>query len=338
MKNVELEVLTCSRRRCCICYYLEGFKELCDGQIAHVDRDNTNASFDNLVFLCLPHHNQYDSLPRQTKRISQEELKFYRRMLYIELGTHPIKWEFRIKGHLEDISEEKINEIVAMLESISPDASIVFRKAVRGSIVLKLESSEAAFELIKSLFENGVLQERLGIAVEAVVKEPGIDPDTMHDLGEELSDNARFPDAIECFNLVLESEPRNAMAWSVKASALVGRARITEDIDSAKVWLEYAIRCAKIALDLDSSHAAVVANYAVVRFECGEKERALEDIDRAINLDNKLTFAWFNKGAMLYRLGRFKEAIDALEAAERLGSADAVFALQEARLNRWKPR
>ena len=48
------------------------------GQIAHLDRNASNNSPDNLAFLCLDHHDQYDSRPSQAKGLTIEEVKRYR--------------------------------------------------------------------------------------------------------------------------------------------------------------------------------------------------------------------------------------------------------------------
>lgn len=85
---VETKLLTLSRRRCCVCASLEndsGVKT--DGQIAHVDRNRTNNELDNLVYLCLRHHDLYDTVRRQSKGITAQELKHYRGELYQNLGT-----------------------------------------------------------------------------------------------------------------------------------------------------------------------------------------------------------------------------------------------------------
>jgi hypothetical protein len=52
------------------------------GQIAHLDHDNTNYDPDNLAFLCLPHHDQYDSKTSQSKGLREGEVKGFRKELY----------------------------------------------------------------------------------------------------------------------------------------------------------------------------------------------------------------------------------------------------------------
>jgi hypothetical protein len=80
--ETEAAVLIASRRRCALCYGLVGDIDQKRGQIAHVDRDPSNADFDNLAFLCLPHHDEYDSKTSQSKRFTLSELITYRKKLY----------------------------------------------------------------------------------------------------------------------------------------------------------------------------------------------------------------------------------------------------------------
>lgn len=85
-QDVQTEVLVASRRRCCICFGLHGdltFKP--QGQLAHVDRDPANSDADNLAFMCLEHHDWFDTRPSQSKGPTPEEARRYRNELYHEL-------------------------------------------------------------------------------------------------------------------------------------------------------------------------------------------------------------------------------------------------------------
>lgn len=76
--EVIADITSASRRRCCICFALKRDDTEKKGQIAHLDRDASNNSPDNLAFLCLDHHDQYDSTPSQAKGLTIEEVKRYR--------------------------------------------------------------------------------------------------------------------------------------------------------------------------------------------------------------------------------------------------------------------
>jgi hypothetical protein len=52
------------------------------GQIAHLNQDATDRRFDNLVYLCLEHHDEYDARTSQSKGYTADELRAYRDRLY----------------------------------------------------------------------------------------------------------------------------------------------------------------------------------------------------------------------------------------------------------------
>jgi DNA-binding transcriptional regulator YhcF (GntR family) len=81
-KKLEADILVQSRRRCCICFGLARNLEVKSGQIAHLDHDSSNNAADNLAFLCLEHHDKYDSKTSQSKNYTITEVKRYRDELY----------------------------------------------------------------------------------------------------------------------------------------------------------------------------------------------------------------------------------------------------------------
>lgn len=83
--DVEKDVLVASLRRCCLCYFVSGIKNDRMGQIAHLSQDASDTSFDDLVFLCLEHHAEFDSRSRQSKGYTKAEVKHHRDELYKEL-------------------------------------------------------------------------------------------------------------------------------------------------------------------------------------------------------------------------------------------------------------
>lgn len=81
-RSVETEVLLGSRRRCCLCVFLHERDDIRKGQIAHLNRNPGDARFDNLVWLCLEHHDDFDSRTSQAKGFTPEEIRRYRNRLY----------------------------------------------------------------------------------------------------------------------------------------------------------------------------------------------------------------------------------------------------------------
>jgi hypothetical protein len=81
-KSIEHAVLIASRRRCCLCVFLDHRDEVRKGQVAHLNHNPLDSSLDNLVFLCLEHHDEYDAKPSQSKGFSIVEVRHYRDRLY----------------------------------------------------------------------------------------------------------------------------------------------------------------------------------------------------------------------------------------------------------------
>jgi hypothetical protein len=76
--RAEAELLIASRHRCCLCVRLDndyGRKKL---QFAHIDRNRANSQLEDLAPVCQPHHDDYDSISRQTKAMKPRELRAYR--------------------------------------------------------------------------------------------------------------------------------------------------------------------------------------------------------------------------------------------------------------------
>ncbi len=91
--KLEVRILTLSRRRCALCFGLYADLDVKRGQIAHLDRHRTNNHTDNLIYLCLPHHDEYDTKPSQSKRFTPDELRKYRGQLYALMKKQPpLSW------------------------------------------------------------------------------------------------------------------------------------------------------------------------------------------------------------------------------------------------------
>lgn len=104
--KTETEVLTKSRRRCCLCFALKRDLEIKQGQIDHIDGDNQNNAFDNLAFLCLSHHDQKGTKASQSKGLKPDEVKQYRNELYLHLAD----WGF------EDDRENFLRYLAAQVD------------------------------------------------------------------------------------------------------------------------------------------------------------------------------------------------------------------------------
>jgi hypothetical protein len=86
-KEAENHILLASMRRCCLCYFLDNDKSVKRGQIAHLNRIRSDSEADNLVFLCLDHHDDFDSPRSQSKGLQPHEIRAHRNHLYEALKT-----------------------------------------------------------------------------------------------------------------------------------------------------------------------------------------------------------------------------------------------------------
>ena len=82
---VRDEVLVACRRKCCLCYYLLDNHEPRKGQIAHLNKKRDDDRFENLVWLCFDHHDEFDSTTRQSKGLTHGEVRTYRDRLIKDL-------------------------------------------------------------------------------------------------------------------------------------------------------------------------------------------------------------------------------------------------------------
>jgi hypothetical protein len=72
-----------------------------------LDHDSSNSVQDNLVFLCLNHHDQYDSTTRQSKNLTQAEVRYYRDELERQIEAawkEPVVFHITPLFDLTDIS------------------------------------------------------------------------------------------------------------------------------------------------------------------------------------------------------------------------------------------
>jgi len=85
--NIEGQLLLGCRRRCAICYGLDRDSREKHGQIAHLDHNPSNNKIENLAFLCLEHHDQYDVVPSQSKRLTKTEVMVFKAELEDDLAA-----------------------------------------------------------------------------------------------------------------------------------------------------------------------------------------------------------------------------------------------------------
>jgi hypothetical protein len=121
--TVQAEVLAQCRRRCCLCYGLNRDLKTKKGQIAHLDGDRNNNRIENLVFLCLEHHDEYDSRTSQSKGFLQPEIERFRE----ELTYHFSSWSTQLRrDELLNFLAAYANLDVMAETAVKAASSIVF--------------------------------------------------------------------------------------------------------------------------------------------------------------------------------------------------------------------
>lgn len=127
---VQADVVIKSRRRCALCVFLDGNESERPGQIAHLNGDNSDARFENLVWLCLEHHDKFDSKTSQTKNYTRTEVTSYRDRLYQKYAT-------------SKYSHEDVVLVRDYLRRYSPVFSYIFH-----------EQSELAFKIDHHIMDS----------------------------------------------------------------------------------------------------------------------------------------------------------------------------------------
>lgn len=134
-------------------------------------------------------------------------------------------------------------------------------------------------------------------------------PAAWNDKGMSLKALGRLNDALDCFNRALEINSADPDYWNNKGMVL-----------GMMEKHEQALDCFKRAIELDPSYEKAWYNMAVSLEAKGEYARALDCVERALSLKGDYAIALFFKGVILANFfGRYREALECLVAADRLG-------------------
>jgi tetratricopeptide (TPR) repeat protein len=156
---------------------------------------------------------------------------------------------------------------------------------------------------------------------EAAIPADAVDAEALVEIGLAYMGVHRFEQAADTFERAARFADEDGIeqeAWTNKGTA---HAEL-EEWDPAIGAFEEAIHVAP-----KGKHAAVAeTNLANALWEFGKDDRALEHAERAIEKDDRLAEAWYNRGFLLNERGLAEQALDSLENAIRLGhrSADVL--------------
>jgi len=131
--------------------------------------------------------------------------------------------------------------------------------------------------------------------------------------GADFLQKKMYDKAIDCFNKVIEIEPRFIGGWVNKGTGLMC---IGEYIE--------ALRCYDQAITLDpKAMGAWFAKGELLR-QLGKNDEAIECYNNVINIDPEFGQAWYGKGMALMNLSNFKEAITCFDKSIKLNHRSAV--------------
>ncbi|MCZ8166653.1 MAG: hypothetical protein O9280_13055 [Silanimonas sp.] len=127
---MQADVAIKSRRRCPLCVFLDGNESERPGQIAHLNGNHSDSRLENLAWLCLEHHDKFDSRTSQTKNYTQIELRTYRDKLYQKYASC-------------DYSDDEVELVRKYLRNYSRVFAYIFG-----------ERSELAFKIDHNVFDS----------------------------------------------------------------------------------------------------------------------------------------------------------------------------------------
>ena len=155
-KRTETSILISCRKRCCLCWSWDHDDSQKDGQIDHIDRDPSNASKDNLVYLCLKHHNQYVARQSQARDMTPDKVRRARDELLQHLDgprVSSVSITLRLSRDFDGFTDEDGKRVVAFLEPLCrPGAKIELVARTQGSVLLTIKVEvEDALRLMEAL-------------------------------------------------------------------------------------------------------------------------------------------------------------------------------------------
>lgn len=158
---IQTSILLKSRRRCCLCFWLQGIDEVKKGQMCHIDGNHSNSTEANLAFMCMDHHDEYDSTTRLSKGLKPAEIKRYRDELYREMeyrfrtikrhGFELTITRFTWLDHGNDYCAEFRLKNTGEVAERSPTVAIRLPEDVGGKLPQRFDKTDLGFGAVASM-------------------------------------------------------------------------------------------------------------------------------------------------------------------------------------------
>jgi protein O-GlcNAc transferase len=204
---------------------------------------------------------------------------------------------------------------------MNPQISFLLNKAVEA---LKISSLESANLYLKQAFKSqpknphilrlmGILHAQKKEYLEALeclnlaIKFDSKNALAYSNLGNVLNELRDFKGALAAYEQSIKLEPRYAEAWSNKGNTL-----------SVLQRFEEALCCYEQSIKLEPRYAVAWSNKGNALSSLRRFEEALGCYDHALNLNPNYSEAWSNKGVILQELRRYDEAISCFSNALNL--------------------
>jgi tetratricopeptide (TPR) repeat protein len=137
-----------------------------------------------------------------------------------------------------------------------------------------------------------------------------VDVDGLIEAGVGYVSINRFEQAVEAFDRAVRFEEENQEAWVNKGFAHAEM----EEYDRAIGAYEEAIR-----VDEDGEYAAeALVNKAYAEYE-SRRGDPLETVERALEIDDRMPEAWYNRSVFLNERGQYEDALRCIDNALSLG-------------------
>ena len=301
--DVEAEVLTRSRRRCCLCVSLDGDTSVKTGQVAHLDRDPSNNALDNLVFLCLHHHEAYDAKSSQAKGLKPREVCRYRDELHRMVEDGSLMPAARIElgdGPASVAVGSNFGTIIVTSPGEQQDATAAEDTAI------------SRYTQGVLLHESGDLMAALAKYTEALLAWPNWWAPLNNRANIYLADGA-VDDALSDYDKAIAANPKVAIVHFNRAHGRDAKA----DFEGAAAGYTEAIR-------LDPKLMDAYYNRGNMRVRLGDYDAAIRDFGEAIRLDPDRALTYHNRGTAFGKKGELDKAVKDYDQAVDLDPGNAL--------------
>lgn len=135
------------------------------------------------------------------------------------------------------------------------------------------------------------------------------DENGLYQLGQNFFTKYLDNDAIDCFNMALEINPRFYKAWNKKGFFLQVFGKYQE-----------AMECYDKAVEINPEFAEAYYNKGTALEALEKIETAIQFYDKALEKKGEFAEAWNNKGFAFYRQGKLEKAMECYENALKIDS------------------